>query len=65
MSKISSNIPVEQVNVRIRADLAAKVRLLLMNPRHGKIRYGNLRKLMESLLTDWVQRVVKENQDAA
>lgn len=62
MPKLKAETPKEVIFGRIPADLAAKVRLLLLNPRKGKVRYGSINHLLIHLLEEWVNRVTSEYQ---
>ena len=43
----------------VRADLAAKVELLLKDPLRDRVKYGERGKLIESLLERWVQETME------
>lgn len=49
---------------RIPFSLFNEVQLLLMDPRYGKVKFGELSKLVTQLLNEWVEKQrkkVKEN----
>lgn len=62
-----NSIPTVPWKLYIRADLAAEVELLLLDPMREKVRYGERNRLIESLLEDWLkeQRKVMATPPAA
>ena len=55
MSKPKPNDPLAQVNTKIPSSLVRKVRILLLDPTTGKVKYGTMSALVTSLLTGWVE----------
>ena len=49
------------IKANIPEDLYMKVRLLLLNPVKGKIKYGAMSSLIQKLLTTWVKSEIGSN----
>lgn len=50
----------EPISVRVPGSLLRKVKLLLLNPVSGKVKYGAMAKLIQQLLTEWVEAREKD-----
>lgn len=55
----SNTVPTVEVLLRMRADLAAQVDLLITDPVRNKPRYGVRSRLGERLFADWIERAKK------
>ena len=51
---------IESICVRIPSSLMREVRILLLDPTYGKIKYGQLRYLITALLTEWLENKKKK-----
>lgn len=59
MPKEKTEDPLSQMNIKLRGSLVRKVRILLLDPKTGKVKYGALAKLVTQLLNDWVESKLK------
>lgn len=51
------NDPPVKVHISLPTSLVAKVELSLFDPARGRIRYGGLSELLQSLLTRWLDDI--------
>ncbi len=51
---------IEAICVRLPSSLMREVRILLLDPTYGKIKYGQLRYLITALLTEWLEKKKKK-----
>ena len=52
--------PTKSIHIKVPASLFREVKLLLLNPASGRVRYGEMSKLATSLLRTWVEKQRKE-----
>jgi len=51
---------IEAICVRLPASLMREVRILLLDPTYGRIKYRALRYLIMGLLTEWLEKKKKK-----
>lgn len=56
--------PAKGIHIRLPADLVRKVKLLLLDPVTGRVRYGMMNATITELLTTWVERRQKEHKQS-
>ena len=49
-------VPTVKWDVYLRSDLAAQIELLLLDPMREKVKYGARGKLIEQLLSEWLEK---------
>jgi hypothetical protein len=57
------NEDMEIISVRVPASLMREIRILLLDPVYGRIKYGNLRHLLVGLLTKWLEDKKEKLED--
>ena len=52
--------PTKSIHIKVPGSLFREVKLLLLDPVSGRVRYGEMSKLATSLLRTWVEKQRKE-----
>ena len=52
--------PTKSIHIKVPSSLFTEVKLLLLDPLSGRVRYGEMSKLATSLLRTWVEKQRKE-----
>ena len=60
MAKRKSKEPTKSIHIKVPSSLFRDVKLLLLDPLSGRVRYGEMSKLATSLLRTWVEKQRKE-----
>ena len=55
MARPKSLDTITQINVKLPGSLVRKVRVMLLDPVRGKVKYGAMAALMTKLLGDWIK----------
>ena len=55
--------PNASIHVKVPSSLFREVKLLLLDPRYGRVKYGEMSKLVTSLLKGWVDNQRKDHSE--
>ena len=56
----SNREPTRSIHIKVPSSLFREVKLLLLDPLSGRVRYGEMSNLATSLLRTWVEKQRKE-----
>lgn len=61
-----NTVPTVEITAKVRADVVAQVDLLLTDPMRDKLKYGVRSRLIERLLSEWLEKAkqaMREGKD--